>query len=525
MDSFQTFIILMFVAAIIVSISQKMEISYPIGLVIGGAAMGFMPFNHDIDFDPNLILIIVLPPILYYASFGISFREFMHNWREILSLALGLVVLTTLVIGLLFKWLFPEFSWALAFAFGAIISPPDAVAATTILKRFKINNRLLTILEGESLINDASAIVLYRMAVAALLSGIFSLFEGSIYFVKSVSGGLAVGFIFGYLVQNFSRHYLVPVVAVVFSITIPYITYIIADSMGFSGVLAVVVCGLMGAKIVLRHHSSLRRILGYITWDIYVIFLNCFVFVLIGLQLSTLTRTMTVHQLVVYTAYAFLITFTMLLIRMAWVYAKSSIEYVKALSKPKSHVICPQILRESALIGWSGMRGIVSLAAALALPYTLPDGAPLEGRNELIFITFVVILLTLVIPGLTLAPFIRWLNIPQQNDEKEEYQIKKRLTSIAEKKIKQLHHTKKINDEEADFLTTHFNLQLRQIELTSSEKTKLQSLEHAKGLVIKAQRKELLKIWELTDIDDKLLLRIEQELDLEEISLARAELY
>lgn len=524
MDSFETIILLMFAAAILVGISQKFHIPYPIGLILGGTAIGFFPNHHAFYFDPNLILVIVLPPILYYASFGISFREFKHNWREILSLALGLVAFTTFVIGMLFKWIFPELPWALAFAFGAIISPPDAIAATTILKRFAISTRLLTILEGESLVNDASALVLYRLAVVALLSGVFSFEQASVEFVKTVSGGIFIGFVLGYVIQRFSRRYLEPVVGVVFSFTIPYITYILADALGVSGVLAVVVNGLMGSRILIRHHSSLRRILGFATWDIFIILMNCFVFILIGLQMRTLMSVMTMKQMVLYTGYALVITCTMIVVRMIWVSAKTGIAYVKALKNPKACTLCPQILRESALVGWSGMRGIVSLTAALALPYMLPNGMPLEGRNEVIFITFVVILLTLLIPGLTLPSLIRWLKIHQQSEQYDVLKVKRQLTKVAEETTQLLYTNKKISDIEYDFLTTYFNLQLRVLDITASAQTKLQSLELAKSAVIQEQRKKLFEIWEQLEIDDKLLSQLEHELDLEETHIARAEL-
>lgn len=522
MDNFQTIILLMFVAAILVGIAQKIHIPYPIALVLGGAIIGFTPTKHPFEFDPNLILTIVLPPLLYYAAFGIAFREFKRNWGAILSLALGLVAFTTLVIGVIFKWIFPELPWALAFAFGAIVSPPDAIAATTILKRFSISNRLLTILEGESLVNDASAIVLYKLAVVAILSGAFSFSEGSIEFIKTVSGGIFVGIVLGYLTQQFSRRYLEPVVGVVFSFTIPYITYILADAMGVSGVLAVVVNGLMGSRVLIRHYSSLRRVVGYAAWDIFIILMNCFVFILIGIQLQNLTHEMTVDRMILYTGYAVLITLAMLSIRMLWVYARSGISYFKALYKPKSSIVCPQILREAALIGWSGMRGIVSLAAALALPLTLPNGLPMEGRDEVIFITFVVILLTLVIPGLTLSPLIRWLKIHHQPENYQIIKVKKQLTKAAEDAIQRLHQSNNIDDEELDFLKAYLRLQLQA--LTASAQQKFQNLDSARNIMIQEKRKKLFEIWEQLEIDDKLLSQLEHELDLEETHMARAEL-
>lgn len=524
MANFDTFIVCMFIAAILVGISQKIHIPYPIALIMGGTAMGFLPKDHPNFFDPNLILVVVLPPILYYAAFGISFREFKNNWKGILSLALGLVAFTTLVIGLIFKWLFPDLPWALAFAFGAIVSPPDAVAATTILKRFSINNKLLALLEGESLINDASAIVLYRLAVAALLSGAFSFAEATADFGMTVVGGIAVGLIFGYILQNFSRYYLDPVVGVIFSFSIPYVTYIAADYIGGSGVLAVVTNGLMGSQMLLRHHSSQRRIVGFAAWDIFTILLNCFVFILIGLQLRSLTSTMTIQQMLLYTAYAILIFICMIAIRMLWAYAKSGISYLKALKSRKADTVCPQILREAAIVGWAGMRGIVSLAAALALPLTFPNGMPLEGRSEVIFITFVVILLSLLIPGLTLPAFIKWLEIPPQPKNANILKVRKQLWKVADETIDHLHTSGKINNSEFSFLSAYFNMQHRALEVGSSSHKKMQNLELARSSIIQGQRKKLFEIWENFEIDDALLNQLEHELDLEQTRLARAEL-
>lgn len=514
----------MFAATLLVGISQKLHVPYPIGLMLGGTALGFSPKVNMINFDPNLILVIVLPPILYYAAFGISFREFKHNFKEIVSLALGLVVFTTLVIGMLFKWLFPELPWAVAFAFGAIISPPDAIAATTILKRFAIHSHLLTVLEGESLINDAAALVLYRLAVVALSTGTFSLADGAADFFKTVTGGIIVGLVLGYMIQKLARRYLEPAVGVIFSFTIPYITYILADFMAVSGVLAVVVNGLMGSQMLLRHHSSLRRILGYVAWDIFIILMNCFVFILIGLQLSSLTSMMSIAEMIRYSGYALLITFAMIVIRILWVLIRSIIPYLKALQDPRSATLCPQIFRESLITGWSGMRGIVSLTAALALPYTLSNGMPLEGRNEVIFIAFVVILLTLLIPGLTLAPLIRSLNIEKQVDPHNIVEVRLELKKTAEKAVKNLHASKKINKSQSVFLMSYFNLQHSAMQITDSIQGDFFSLESARNLVIQEQRKKLLELWESLEVDDKLLNQLEHELDLEETQHVRAEL-
>lgn len=514
MDSFQTFIMLFFVAAILVGIAQKIRVPYPIALVLGGTAIGFLPFREGFFLHPESLLVIVLPPILSYSAYGISIREFRHNLGDIISLALGLVLFTTVVIALLFKWLFPQLPWELAFAFGAIVSPPDAISATSILKRFAISSRLLSILEGESLINDASALVLYKIAVVALVTGTFSLAGAGAEFIYTVTGGIVVGLVLGYLLQNFSRYFLEPIVGVLFSFTIPYTVYILADWIGVSGVLAVVVNGLIGSKILIRYHLPLRRILGYATWDIFIILMNCFVFIMIGLQLHTLVNEFNLKDMIHYTGYAVLITLAMIAVRMVWVYAKYAIPYITALHMPKAHIICPQILREAAITGWSGMRGIVSLTAALALPY------PLEGRSEVVFITFVVILLTLLIPGLTLETLIRRLKIHHSPKHQDLVEIKKQLFSVAEETVHKLHSQNEIDEEEFALLKSFLGVQKDM--LVKLEAEKLQKFQSVRSLVIQQKRDKLFEMWKRLEISDKLLAQVEHELDLEETHLARA---
>jgi len=522
MVTFEILIVLIFLAAILVGVAQKIQIPYPIILVLGGIAIGFIPHLQVISFDPNLILIVVLPPILYYAAFSLSFREFKTHWREIFSLSLGLVILTTVLIGLLFKWIFPQFPWALAFAFGAIISPPDAVAATTILKRFSISPRVQAILEGESLVNDASALVLYRLAVAALLSGVFSFADASIEFVKIVAGGTLVGLVLGLGLQNFSRRFLEPVSGVLFSITMPYVTYITAQVLDVSGVLAVVVNGLIGARIVARHHVALRRVLGFAFWDIYVILINCFIFVLIGLHLREFVIKMNFTQVALYMVYAALITLALIIIRLLWVYSKSGIAYFKAFRNPKKSSLCPQILREATIIGWSGMRGIVSLTAALALPFFTSDGSVIEGRDEVIFMTFVVILITLLLPSSTLAYLVRWMKIEHHVGHHEAHQARGRLAKVAEEKILHFHQSNNINEREFNFLKNYFSSQRFIFEMSNSHLKKMSNLELIRLKILQALRKELVGMWERQEIDDKLFRELEHELDVEESHIARA---
>lgn len=498
MGSLEAIFILLFASVLLVGVAQWLRIPYPLALVVGGIGIGFLPFMPPMNFDPNLVLLIFLPPILYYSSFSIAFREFRKNWRAVFSLAIGLVVFTTLVIGVLFKWVFPQYSWALAFAFGAIVSPPDATSATAILRRFSINPRLASLLEGESLINDASAIVLYKIAVSAALLGSFSLVEGGAEFVREIAIGVFVGVAFGYLLQIFSRRYLEPVLAVVFSFTIPYMMFIVSNYLGGSGVLAVVACGLIGSRVLLKHRSSLRRVLGFATWDILFVLLNCFIFVLIGLKLRSITGTMTYEQIALYTAYACLFTLAMVIIRLFWTYAIRNMR-----------------VNEAIITGWSGMRGIVSLSIALGLPLQL------SGRDEVIFITFVVILITLLIPGLTLPLLIRRL-IPGCTRRSDEGKVREKLIVAAKEKLRELLNTQVINENEFEFLGTYFVTQHRV--LSNFHENKTHTLELARVSVIQSQRDLLLELWEKQEIDDGLLNHMENELDIVEIHIARGEL-
>lgn len=524
MHEFEIFILLMSAAILLVSLSQKFQLPYPLALVLGGAAIGFIPGLNSIHFDPNVILVIVIPPILFYAAFWMSLREFNQNLRSIISLAVGLVIVTTLIIGATIKWLIPDIPWALAFAFGAIVSPPDAAAATAVLKRFRIASRLMAILEGESLINDAAALVLYRMAVVALLSGVFSFGEASIQFAMVAVGGIVLGAGTGFLIYFLSRRFLEPVVGVMFSFVTPYIIYIVADFMGFSGVLAVVTAGLVGTRMLIQHHSSLRRILTVTPWDIFIIFLNCFVFILIGLQLKAIIGEMSFGRMALYTGYGLLITFVMILVRMAWVCSEHAFAYIKARQNPERQAQARQLMRQMAILGWSGMRGIVSLAAVLALPLTLSDGQPIERRDDVIFITFTVIFFTLFIPGLSLERLLRLLNITQNPGPHGSLKIRDEMTKAAQEEITRMLNLGHLDDEEASFLNNYFAARHRILEIATSSESKSANLETAKITLIGIQRQTLLKMWKNHEVEDNVLKHLEHELDVEETNAARAEL-
>lgn len=519
---FQTFIFLIAAAVLLVGAAQKLRIPYPFFLLLGGVLLGHIPGLGDIPIDPNLILVVVLPPILYYEAFWISFQEFKKNARQILSLAIGLVVVTTIIIALVFKWLFPELSWALAFAFGAIVSPSDIIAASAILKRFSIGSRLFTILEGESLVNDAFALVFYKLSVAALLTGYFSWSEGIIEFFKVVIGGIIVGFITGYIAQRISHKVLSPVASTMFSFSIPYITYILADSIEVSGVLAVIINGEIISRMFIKHAVSLRRVIGVSSWDIFIIFLHCIVFILLGLQLDMVTRKMTFEQMAIYSGYAAFITFLIIAIRMIWVFGDDFLLH-SLKNRQKNSSTFPLHLKESLIIGWTGMRGIITMVAVLGLPFFLASGEHVEGREIVIFITFVVILLTLFIPGLTLPYLLKKLKVGHIASGKKNvtHTHREKLLKTAEREIQLAHE---LNEQERAFLKNYFTTRHRILEMSALSGPEVHRLELARHKVLQAQRKFLVDMWEKNEIDDVLLKILELELDLEESLSIRAEI-
>jgi len=521
MDALFAFVFFMFVAVLLVGGAQKISLSYPIALILGGGVLGMIPGLAPVDIDPTILLVVVLPPILFYAAYSIAFKEFIHYLKDIFYLAIVLVGITTLVAGALFKWLFPELPWSLAFTFGAIVSPPDAVAATAILKRFAISSRLKTILEGESLINDASGLVIYKFAVVALMTGHFSLKEASFHAFYAGIVGITIGLICGYLFNKLAA-YLNPVLAVVNSFIIPYMTYCLADFLNASGVLAVVSCGLLGSRMLITQLSPLTRVLAWAAWDILIILLNCFIFILIGLDFGQIVQKMPLSQILLFSGYGILITLAIILVRFICIYARRGIVHLLLLRNPALLNENRVFLKHALISSWAGMRGIVSLTAALAIPLTRPDGTYVEGRDIVIFLTFEVIFLTLVIPGLTLAGLVKWLKIAPTRILSKLVQARKKLADTAIDEIQHLHTIKQLNEEERELLNMYFHSRHKINEFSSiSEEHKVEQMRHH---IVRKQRESLVQMWRKNEIDDDLMSRLERELDLEESHLARGEI-
>jgi monovalent cation/hydrogen antiporter len=519
MHLIQITIFLLLCAVLLGWVARRAEVPYPIALVLGGAALGFVPGLPQFSFDPEFLLVLVLPPILYQAALLTSWRDFKANLKPISLLAIGLVLATTLAVGTGLKMLIPDIPWAAAFVLGAIVSPPDAVAATAILSRLSIPRRVVTILEGESLVNDASGLVLYKFAVAAALTGTFSLVDASVQFVLVATGGLVVGALMGLIFVSIHRHLGDAFIEVLLSLSVPYLAYIFAESFHVSGVLAVVAAGLVRGRYAPEIVSAKMRILARSVWNILVFLLNSLIFILMGTQLSGIVARLTGYSVWELATAATFVSVVAILVRFLWVYPAT---YLPALLSPKlrgHHQLPPE--EEVFIVSWCGMRGIVSLAAALALPAHIASGASFPYRDLIIFLTFVVITVTLVVQGLSLTPLIRALKVGSDwSAHEEERRARLAMGRAAQMAIDEITGQTEAPPELAERIRAEFAEKMKLVmpqELVLSHDT-----DHARRLrlaAFSAQRRELINVWRDNQISDDVLHLLEEELDYQESRL------
>jgi monovalent cation/hydrogen antiporter len=514
----EVILFLMLCAVALGWVARHFNFPYPIALVVGGGALGFVPQLPELPFDPQFILVLVLPPILYQAALLTSWRDFKTNYRPIGSLAIGLVIATTLAIGGALKFLAPEIPWAAAFVLGAIVSPPDAVAATAILSRLNIPHRVVTVLEGESLVNDASGLVIYKFAVAAVLTGAFSLLDASMQFIAVSVSGVVIGYLIGYLFVFVHRYLGDSFIEVLTTLSVPYVAYIFAESLHASGVLAVVTAGLVRGRYAPEIVSAKTRVMARSAWNLLVFMLNSLIFILIGIQLSSVSERLagyTPGQLFIY---ATLVSAMAILVRFGWIYA---VAYVPRMASAAARRRPAPNEAEVFIMSWCGMRGIVSLAAALALPNALPDGAPFPGRDLIIFLTFVVIAVTLVVQGLTLPFLIRRLKVGVDwSVHEEEHRAKVALTSAAIAAIGEAARRESLPEGLAERIRAEF---AEQVTLDVPGREMLHAgadpARRLRRAAIEAERRELIRIWRANEISDEVLHLLEEDLDYQESRL------
>lgn len=421
----ENYSIIIFILAIVIGLSafaDTIKLPQPILLVIVGIAIGFIPTMNEIEINPEIIFLIFLPPLLYDASFNISPKDFRTNLNTIGTLAISLVFLTALGIAVLAHFIIPGMTWPLAFVLGAILSATDAVAAISITKGLKIAPKTITILEGESLINDASALVAYRFAVAAVMGSAFVLWKATLEFLLLLGGGFLVGFVMAKILAFIlTRVHKNVNVTISFMLLMPFVTYLIAEYLHVSGVIAVVILGLGIARFSKKIFPESLKNQSRSLWDLIIFLLNGLIFILIGLNFRYILNDIDNNMILPYIGYAAIITIVALLIRMVRIFLQKinlqkAFQNTKRKRKVSEHALLD--FNNSVILSWSGMRGIVSLAIAIGIPKELEDGTPFPERTVIIFISVAVVLLTLIGQGLTLPLIVKKFTSKEEEEEK-----------------------------------------------------------------------------------------------------------
>jgi Na+/H+ antiporter len=512
---------------ILAMVAPRLRIAYPVLLVLGGLLLGFVPGLPRFTLDPNIVFLLFLPPLLYASAWQTSWREFRANLRPISLLALGLVLLTAVVAHLLI----PELSWAVAFVLGAIASPTDAVAATADAESLGIPRRIVTIFEGESLVNDATALVAYRFAVAAVVAGVFSFGEASLQFVVVSVGGIALGLAAGWGLSYIHRWLDNPPLEITITLVTPFVVYLLGEEvLQVSGVLATVTTGLYVAWRAPTFFSSATRLQATAVWQMLIFLLNGLLFMLLGLELpailTTLLSTSVPHAHLLLAWHALLISLTVILVRLVWVFPQA------LLPRLLSHRLRERDpypgWRSVVLIGWTDMRGAVSLAAALALPAVTATGAAFPERELVISLTFAVILATLVFQGLSLPLLIRRLGLHDEGAcEREETQARLTAAQAALARLDELARQDEVSQESAQHLRKHYEARVRSITKRLKQAVDEPGEDHAMTYqrlqreALQAERSAVIGLRNRGEINDEVLRRIERELDLEEQRIAR----
>lgn len=503
------------------TLATRLRLPYAILLVIGGLALGFVPGLPAIELNPELVLVLFLPPLIYSSAWFTSWQQFRTSLRPILQLALGLVLVTTLVIAVVAHFV-AGLSWPVAFVLGAVLSPTDAVAASATAREFGLPRRIVTVIEGESMVNDATGLVVYRFAVAAVVTGSFSLWQAGLQFVLVSLGSLAIGLVIAWPVAWLHRHLDDAPIEITITMLTPYAAYLAADALQMSGVLAVLAAGLYLSRQSSRFFSSNTRLQANAVWNVLVFLLNGLLFLLIGLQLHRIVAAIEGHSLFTLLWQALLIGLVVIAVRLAWVFPAA---YLSRQLSVRLRARDPYPgWRNVAIVAWVGMRGGLSLAAALALPLTLTNGAAFPQREVVIFFTFAVILLTLVGQGLSLGPLIRLLGIMRDGSLEQEHALAHQVAARAAlARLDELAGEEQVPQEALASLRSHYASKLQAL-ANATDSTIIERLDgheptqqQLKREILNAERAAVINLRDRGRIDDETLRLVERELDLEEL--------
>jgi Na+/H+ antiporter len=503
-------------------LANLLRVPYPITLVLGGTVIGFIPGVPSVELDPELVLLIFLPPLLYGAAFFTSLRDLRRNARAIAFLAIGLVLGTMAAVAVIAHYVI-GLDWDVAFVLGAIVSPTDAVAPAEIMRRIGAPRRLVAVVEGENLTNDWTALILYRVAVAAVVSGSFSLLDASVEFVLSGVGGFAIGLAAGWVIREIRRRLDDPPIEITISILSGYAAYLPAEELGFSGVIAAVTVGVYMGWHTPELTTPLMRLQGISVWEILTFLLNAVLFLLVGMQLPNIIDDLSGDPTSDLILWGALVSATVIVVRLAWGFTVTYL--LRAIDRRAVQRARRAPARERLVVGWAGMRGSVALAAALAVPLRTDSGAPFPERDLIIFIAFFVILVTLVGQGLTLGPLIKRLGVVDDGeDEREEIAARLRLAEAALARLQELDGADWVRDDTRNRVRGMYDYRRRRFAArTDGDERYEERTDAYRRLMYElfdAQREELVAMRNALDISDEVRRRIERDLDLEESRLA-----
>jgi monovalent cation/hydrogen antiporter len=517
---------LLLVSGLIISIalavlSKRVQVPYPIVFIIAGTILAFIPGLPPVNVSPDWIFLAILPPLLFAAGWSTDWLIFRSALRPILQLAIGLVIITTLAVAVLARGIIPGISLASAFALGAIVSPTDAIAATATFQRFMIPRRIVGIVEGEGLVNDATALVIYSYAVAAAASVTFSLSAAAESFVFVAAGGIIVGLAVARAVEFVSRllsryNLTDSLIDNLLLIGTPYITYLTGQAVHVSGILAVAIAGITLSRRSTVAYTPQTRLIGVSVWSLWIYVLNAYMFLVIGLQLRTFMHTGLRFFTLIPAAIA--IALVVIVVRILWVFPTAWIARLVPIVRRTDPMPSGSVL---ALIGWTGMRGIVSLAAALSLPKNFPN------RESIVFITFVVIFVTLVGQGLTLDPLLNLLKLPEEADERHrELEVRLQALDVGLQRIKDMQQQITDPHIQNDLMRLRGEYETRIAHLRDpaashdhDESTSSDIHTYAEREALRAERDAVRELRDRGEIPDEAFRRIQYDLDLAESRL------